>query len=52
MEKCPKCQHEMIEKYWGGGDIRVVCEKCGYYELRRQGYAKQQHDVNVSDRAG
>ena len=33
--KCPKCGNEMIEKFWGGNDIRVVCENCGYLEIRR-----------------
>lgn len=31
--KCPKCEGPMYCQRWGGddgGDIRVVCLKCGY----------------------
>jgi len=36
MKKCPECQHEMTEKYWGGGDIRVSCYNCGYVEIGKK----------------
>ena len=48
----PKCDGEVIEKYWGGGDIRAVCLKCGNFVMGRENNAKQQHDVNVQHSEG